>query len=785
MTSIPAHHLLELIRVAVKRGLFVLLLLLFLQPGQALSTTTGQSQFLQWSENVKYAEWLLEKQEASIQDMEALRQKLAHQREQALTIVGNGSVRVRTLQAQLEALGPAPTEGAAEPEQIAARRKELQKDIAQASEPLIKAEQVVQQSDVLIKELDSAIRQRTTTALLERDPSPLIVTRWPAAARELGEALAQEKRALQMVIEDPYTKTVLKNRLPLSLFLFLLGLLTITIVRMVVLRSLLRVYAKSEQGKLINWPAILINCTHLGLPGISAGLFVAGFYLLHLDAYILKKTISYLPLIAVVFVVGHWLGQSLFAPKQKKLRPTELEDVQAATGYRSLLLLALTLSLHIILELLKVDYQFSRASEAVLTLPFIILGAAALWLLCSVLQQARHNLLETSADEDTESTIAGSLLLTVSIFLKTAALLSTLFIILGFTSLAREILAPMIVTVALLGLSFFIFQILTSLLEPLFSRDAETNESGPTLLPILIIVGIIISVLPLLALTWGMRWTTIVEIWWTLNEGVQLGNTTISLEIILLLAVVFAFGVGLTRWLQKVFRVAILPRTKLDIGGQNALITGIGYTGITLSALIAISSAGLDLSSLAILAGALSVGIGFGLQTIASNFVSGIILLVERPIKEGDWIEVSGYSGYVRKISVRSTRIETFDRHDVIVPNANLVAEVVKNMTLTGLTGRIILAVGVAYGTDAEEVKQLLLEIAAGHLMILKYPAPTVLFIGLGASSIDFELRCFVRDVNNMLTVQSDLYFSIYSSLNEAGIEIPFPQRVVTMKKSE
>lgn len=163
--------------------------------------------------------------------------------------------------------------------------------------------------------------------------------------------------------------------------------------------------------------------------------------------------------------------------------------------------------------------------------------------------------------------------------------------------------------------------------------------------------------------------------------------------------------------------------------------------------------------------------------------MSGIILLIERPIKEGDWIDVAGYSGYVKKISVRSTRVETFDRHDVIIPNAELVAGVVKNMTLSGDTGRVIIPVGVAYGTDAQELKTMLLDLASKNSMILQYPKPSVLFMGLGESSIDFELRCFIKDVNSMLGVRSDMYFAIYNALNEAGIEIPFPQRVITMKQ--
>jgi len=198
-----------------------------------------------------------------------------------------------------------------------------------------------------------------------------------------------------------------------------------------------------------------------------------------------------------------------------------------------------------------------------------------------------------------------------------------------------------------------------------------------------------------------------------------------------------------------------------------------------------VSAAGLNLSSLAVVAGALSVGIGFGLQTIVSNFVSGIILLIERPIKEGDWIEVSGHSGFVRKIAVRSTRIETFDLQDVVVPNSDLIAGIVKNMTLRSDHGRLIVPVGVAYGSDLNTVKQVLMDAAKKHAMILSYPEPTVVFTEMADSALLFELRCFVRDIKQYMIIKSELLFDIYQTLTEQGVSIPFPQRDVSIKGLE
>jgi potassium efflux system protein len=266
-----------------------------------------------------------------------------------------------------------------------------------------------------------------------------------------------------------------------------------------------------------------------------------------------------------------------------------------------------------------------------------------------------------------------------------------------------------------------------------------------------------------------------------LVQGFDIGNLHVAPLRVVMAIALFSVLVSVNSWFKRQLDQNWLKKSRLDRGARDAAVTTSGYLGVAVSILIALSLAGVEFTNLAIIAGALSVGIGFGLQNIVNNFVSGLILLVERPIRTGDWIMVGSTEGYVKKISIRSTQIQTFDRADVIVPNSELISGQVTNWMLSDPWGRVRVPVGVAYGSDTAKVMQILVEVANRHPQVMNnypgIPEPRALFLGFGESSLDFELRCFIRDVDRRLQTRSDLNLAIDAAFREAGIEIPFPQR--------
>lgn len=735
---------------------------------------------IRWDASAARAEEALRNRRASTDALEALRTEIAGQRTEAFEIIERGDILTLTLQAQLDALGPPPADGAEETPAIAARRAELTEAFDAANKPILAAKQAFNRAEVLIDEIDKLIRARQRTDLFERIPSPLVPTRWLPAFAELGDYLSGVASEVSGAVRDPTRGLLSRQRIPIALALFGGSLVMLLAIQPFILRRMDAGVNAAIRPIRRNLLLGLSLALRFILPLIAGLLFFGAFASLGLTLYEGRSLNTIALTLPMLLVFSYWLGHALFAPTLPGFRFVEMSDRAARTATRICLGLGGMLALEIMLEQMEKDYSFAPETRSVLATTVVLLGSLLLWRLASLLARSDKPPEESTArtDADHEDATAFHPRALIAYLIRLAAIAAVVFSLAGYVEIARDALGPMIRSLGLLGVALAVYRLLVSA-----SHIAVREEKAvSSLMPFAAATIVALATLPLFALIWGAREADISDVWILLTEGVEFGGTRISFGVVVMLVAIFVIGVILTRWLQRMLSTTVLPKTRLDSGGRNAVVTGLGYVGITLSALIAVSTAGLDLSSITIVAGALSVGIGFGLQAIVSNFISGIILLIERPIKEGDWIEVAGNSGIVRKISVRSTRIETFDRHEVIVPNADLIAGTVTNMTLSSHTGRLIVPVGVAYGSDLEKTREILLEKARAHRLVLKYPEPVVLFMGLGESALDFELRCFVNDVYSVLSARSDLLFEIYRALSEAGIEIPFPQRDVSLR---
>ena len=268
----------------------------------------------------------------------------------------------------------------------------------------------------------------------------------------------------------------------------------------------------------------------------------------------------------------------------------------------------------------------------------------------------------------------------------------------------------------------------------------------------------------------------------TLSHQWSIGSFSISLGSVIVFVISIWLAITIARFVRFILEGDVLPRLNLPRGVPGAISIMSSYLIIGLGIIVAIMSAGIDLNSFALLAGALGVGIGFGLQNIVNNFISGLILIFERPIQIGDAVQVEELSGRVTHIGIRSSTIKTWDGAEVIVPNGNLISNKLINWTLSDQRRRIEIKVGVAYGTDVNLVMETLLECAKQNEKIIEYPAPAVLFEDFGDSSLNFELRCWTSDFASWVEIRSDIRVAIDRAFKEKNIEIPFPQRDLHLK---
>jgi potassium efflux system protein len=746
--------------------------------GSAVETEARIVDYDAWQAEATRIENLLEAGTASTSFFENLRGTLVDWRARFQAAENSDATRIATLEAQIEALGPLPEDGSAEPDAIAERRADLEDRLAQARIPQINASAAFNRADGLIEEIDELLRDRQQQQLLQLDPSPANPVNWAIALGALRDLAVTIQSQIANRFADPVRREALADNAPGIVLLALLGFLAVFRGRRWTTRLTERLQARARTRGRAS-VAFLVSLLQITVPLAGVLLLLTAIVTTGMVGPQTTAILEALAGLAVAVYVSLWLAGRLFRDDaDAAFAHLRAEPSRAMAARRVVVSVGVAVGLALVMETLSSLDQVAPAAHGVLQLPVYLLLAYLFWRAARLL---RADIPEQAPDE-VPGFAARALTLTANL-LVVLAVVGPLLGAIGYVNAAEAVMVPAALSLALIGVLLALQPVVHDLYAVILRKTPE--EAGEALIPVLINFLIVFATLPVFALIWGARPDDLGNVYTRFWEGLTIGEARITPSSIVAVAVIFGLGLLATRLLQGALKSTVLPRTRLDMGARTALTSGVGYLGIGLAAIIAITAGGIDLTALGVLVGALSVGIGFGLQNVVNNFVSGIILLIERPISEGDWIEVNGNMGIVKDISVRSTRIETFDRTDVIVPNADFISGTVTNWTRGNTVGRANITVGVAYGTDTRRVQEILNEIAREHPVVAAFPEPGVDFLGFGADSLDFRIRVILRDVNQILAVKTEIHHRIAERFAEEGIEIPFAQRDIWLRNPE
>ena len=689
--------------------------------------------------------------------------------------------RLSEINARLEQLGPAPPEGQQEPDIVSAERQQLAAEKAEINAVLGLAESLSIRVNSLIEKIGLMRSELFRSVLTKR------YALYDAFDGQLLDDVRNEYTSFYRAVSS-WLKFIVKFK-----FQSVLGAAFFALVA----AAVLLVGGRRIFGRLIDADPTAESPSYLSrlsvafwstlLPTLAVGAFLVATLFFFNYFNVLRGDIgtfltALFTVIGIVFCVNR-LANAVLAPKLPNWR---LISIDSRTAHR-LVVLATAMAFVIGANYFLTVINNTMGSPLSLTIARSFLAAVIVGLLLILIGLLRD---EAGAWRPWRS------------WLRYTAIALGCFIILvallGYIGLATFVSLQVVVTGTVLLTAYIGFLSSRAIgaeggfaetsvgrwLASKSSTEEATLDQLGLVVSLAINLLILLVFLPLILLMWGFQLGDIQAWAYKVGSGFSIGSFRFSPTGILTGIVVFAIGYFVTRWFQGWLDGSVMARGRVDTGVRNSIRTVVGYTGLALAGLIAISSAGIDLSSFALVAGGLSLGIGFGLQNVVSNFVSGLILLAERPFKAGDWIVAGDVSGTVKKISVRATEIETFQRQSVILPNSQLINSAVGNWTHRNKLGRVDIKVGVAYDSDAKRAYAVLLDIARNHPLVLKNPEPFVLFANFGPAALEFEIRVFLADVLNGNVVHNDIRFAILEAFDVEGIEIPSTVRA-EIKKPE
>lgn len=693
------------------------------------------------------------------------------------------------MDAQVSRLGPAPKDGETEPETVASQRAELERVRGVLLGARTQLALAAGAADQLASQAGQIERTRYFDRLFRHEKSILAPSLWSDGIARVSDIWVRSER-----LASGYYKLIADNNGAWVAWFLLAAFVALAAGGYQACRVLAhRVRAgkapNGELGKLVRVVAVPIG--YALVAAVATTIFGVLLFGLGAESSRIEQFYEAFALMMVMFAFTRGLARSILSPTQPDWRIANL-STQAAQKWLNLLTIAFVI--------MAASYLFNELfvvinlSDELTALRQAIVLPVLMIILVRLILIAQRDRRSEEAQQFSTVYFSWASYLVQPIWLLVIA--TGLALIAGYITLATYIAANIVVIGVVVSFLYCIRRLadafvaqsisegsrISDTLKNAFSMSEQGIKRSGIALNAIVDFTLLLLGLPLLLSLTALSWVDVRGWFSTAFFGFNIGDITISLSSIFLAIAVFVIGLVLTRFVTGWLDRRILSATEMDAGVRNSIRTGASYTATILALLVAFAAAGVNFGNIAIVAGALSVGIGFGLQSIVNNFVSGLILLAERPIKVGDWVSVTAGEGTVTKINVRATEIETFDRCSIIVPNSSLISDAVQNWTHGDLMGRCKVAIGVSYDADPQQVHDILVKCAEEHPRAMAYPQPSVLFKDFGASSLDFELRVFINDVNWVAFVGSELRFAIHKALKEAGIEIPFPQRDINVR---
>lgn len=704
----------------------------------------------------------------------------------------------------LEALGPRPAEE--EPEEandVAAKRQKLEVEAADFRGRAAQAQLIVRRVDAVTANLNTIEQGQAVATLLTRSPSPLALPTIQASPGATGRYLQQ----LLQIPQNWWQGAAAQDREKILGPVALLSAFVLILAALASRIALVRWVGRDETISDPSYTRRLLGASTGALangllPAIFAAiLWVAANRAFDLEPGAFLDLINGLVAATLIIIAAIALPRAALSPALPNWRVAPIKPKYARRLTRRIGALGLLFGIDTF-----IGFTATQADASFLTTYNALFATLEVALILDLLRPALWRpdpdwQPGTDAEEkdkppasstDTNPTIIRHALAWQGLrgIIGLIAIAGAVVAWVGFTALSVYLIGSLIASALVVGALFLLRALFAEWINILMHRKAtadwlnlsETGSATVTFwLAGLLQVAIYVFGAALIGASWGLPLREIWTLAYNLLTGINVGGVTISIADILeaifvFVATLLIFGMG-----KRLLRDTVLPQTRLDAGAQYSIATIFGYVGIVAAVILTAAALSVEFQNLIIIAGALSVGIGFGLQNIANNFISGLILLFERPIKVGDLIEIGGTLGHVTHINVRRTEVETFQRAEVMIPNSELVSTSVINWTHSDRKARIEINVGVAYGSDTQLVRTALLKAAETADRIVSWPPADVLFLDFGDSSLNFQLRCFTNDVSSRITTSSALRFEIDRLFREAGIEIPFPQRVVHM----